>query len=99
MSPKRDFPVRMCIACRRRKSRDELRRFVCLQGNRVEWDVKKVLPGRGAYVCPDRACLDHAVRRQLFERSFGVCVDASDIPERIDLGGFLDAKNQSVRVG
>lgn len=40
-------------------------------------------PGRGAYLCPDPACLEAALRRKAFNRSFRGPVTVGD--ETLDL--------------
>jgi uncharacterized protein len=55
-------PVRQCAGCRRRRPADELIRFQVREGKaRV---VPVAGPGRSVYLCPERACLDAAVRRR-----------------------------------
>ncbi|MFN4070324.1 MAG: YlxR family protein [Thermus caldifontis] len=45
-------PIRMCVACRRRRPKGELLRILLVpEGFRLDPTGK--LPGRGAYVCPD----------------------------------------------
>ncbi|WP_117237102.1 YlxR family protein [Thermus sediminis] len=46
------IPLRMCVACRRRRPKGELLR-VLLKGEGFLLDPTGKLPGRGAYVCPD----------------------------------------------
>lgn len=38
--------------------------------DRFELDPKGKAPGRGAYLCPDPACLQNAARRKGFDRAF-----------------------------
>lgn len=45
-------PVRMCVACRRRRPKSELLRFV-ISASGVELDPQQHLAVRGAYICPD----------------------------------------------
>lgn len=44
-------------------------RLVLIEGRCVP-DLRGTLPGRGAYVHPDIACLEQAVRRRAFNRAF-----------------------------
>lgn len=55
-------PIRMCVACRRRRPRRELVRMVAGPDG-VGLDVQRRLPGRGAYICPEVACVKAAKRR------------------------------------
>ncbi len=36
----------------------------------MELDTTGKLAGRGAYICPDRACLDRAIKTRALERAF-----------------------------
>ncbi len=55
-------PIRMCIACRRRRPQHELVRMVAGPDG-VRLDRQGGLPGRGAYVCPEPTCIEAAGRR------------------------------------
>ncbi len=55
------IPLRMCIACRKRRPKSELLRMVSIKGE-IFFDERQKLPGRGAYICPSLACL-HRCRR------------------------------------
>ena len=50
-------PQRTCHACRRSRPQSELLRFVCGPAGRAALDLRGKLPGRGAYLCPELACL------------------------------------------
>ncbi len=59
-------PVRTCVGCGRRAAQSSLIRFAAVDG-RVQ--PGRRLSGRGAYVCPSRACFAQARRRRAFARS------------------------------
>ncbi|WP_277212741.1 YlxR family protein [Isoptericola croceus] len=68
--------MRTCVGCRARDLRSDLLRLVLAAsdgatrgGSRVVVDVRGSLPGRGAWIHPDLACLDHAVRRRAVPRA------------------------------
>ncbi|GGL95495.1 YlxR family protein [Nakamurella endophytica] len=61
-------PVRTCVGCRRRAAVSELLRVVGVAGELVP-DHRRRLPGRGAWLHPDRRCLDEAERRRAFGRA------------------------------
>ncbi len=63
-------PMRTCIVTREVLPRDRLLRFVLDPEGRVVFDIKAALPGRGAWVKPERAVLEEAIRRNLFARAF-----------------------------
>ncbi len=67
---KRPAPERTCIVTRETRARDELLRFVRDPQGRVVFDIKGNLPGRGAWVTPERGILEEAVRRNAFARAF-----------------------------
>jgi uncharacterized protein len=63
-------PQRSCLGCREVKPKDDLLRFV-LDPERVVFpDISKKLPGRGAYTCYSRSCLNSAINKKQFFRSF-----------------------------
>lgn len=61
---------RSCLGCRQVRDKTDLIRFVCAPDGTILVDYRHRLPGRGAYTCADRACLEQAVRRQQFNRAF-----------------------------
>ena len=64
-------PVRTCIGCRKRAPAGDLLRVVARDGAAVP-DVRRVLPGRGAHLHPDPACLELAERRKALPRALRV---------------------------
>ena len=64
------IPMRMCVGCREMKSKRELVRIVCAKEGAIAVDVTGKAPGRGAYVCPSRNCLERAVKSRALERAF-----------------------------
>ncbi|HZV81323.1 MAG TPA: DUF448 domain-containing protein [Geobacteraceae bacterium] len=63
-------PQRSCLGCREVKPKEELLRFVLDPDGNVVPDLAKKLPGRGGYTCYRRSCLEAAVRKRQFSRSF-----------------------------
>lgn len=53
-------PIRTCIGCRCKFPQKMLIRFVCRIGGVLEMEAAKKLPGRGAYVCRSKACIETA---------------------------------------
>lgn len=49
-------PVRMCVICRRRFAKAELRRHVLTPEGSLIIDETHTGPGRGWYLCSDPAC-------------------------------------------
>ncbi len=64
--------MRQCVGCREMKPKRELIRVVRSPEGAVSLDFRGKLPGRGAYVCPDGACLAKARKSRALERAFGV---------------------------
>ena len=64
------IPMRQCVGCREMKPKKELIRVVRSPEGVVSLDFKGKLPGRGAYVCPDPACLAKARKSKGLERAF-----------------------------
>ena len=48
---------------------------------RLQVDEKRRLPGRGAYLCPARECLEKAMRRGAFSRAFRTKVTDDGLAE------------------
>jgi hypothetical protein len=78
--------ARLCIVYRAVRPLDELIRFVVGPDDRVVPDLRRRLPGRGAWVTATRAAVDKAVASKAFSRAFKRQVTASP-----DLGQEVDA--------
>ncbi|MGL5857779.1 MAG: YlxR family protein [Angustibacter sp.] len=77
-------PQRTCVGCRRKGDRSALLRFVVTGDGAVVLDERRRLPGRGAWLHPDRRCAELAVRRSAFLRALrlrgvGVRVDVTQV--------------------
>ncbi len=68
------MPVRMCIACREGRPKKELVRIVASDNGLCADETGKA-NGRGAYICPDVACLDKAKKTKAFERALEAPLD------------------------
>ncbi|MGP9695013.1 YlxR family protein [Brachybacterium sp. AOP25-B2-12] len=83
-------PERTCVGCRSKAPRDQLVRLV-REGSpesgapRLRADLRGSAPGRGAWVHPDARCLDLAVQRGGFARSFRGAIDATGLSELRDM--------------
>jgi len=53
------IPIRKCVACGTRKSKEELIRIVNNKGQ-ILIDPGGKMPGRGAYICPSNECFKKA---------------------------------------
>ena len=63
-------PVRSCVACRSPAPKDDVIRFVRTPDGGLAADISGKLPGRGAYTCAQRSCLEKAIDRGAFKRAF-----------------------------
>ncbi|MBQ8580396.1 MAG: YlxR family protein [Oscillospiraceae bacterium] len=66
------IPQRQCMGCRERKEKRQLIRVVRTPDGNVQLDFSGKLSGRGAYICPDAACLQKARKAKSLERSLEV---------------------------
>ncbi|MGF1432484.1 YlxR family protein [Kitasatospora sp. LaBMicrA B282] len=83
----RACPERTCVGCRKRAAKHELLRVTAVEGVCVP-DPRGSLPGRGAYLHSDPACLDLAVRRRAFPRAFRLQgpLDTERLREQVEAG-------------
>lgn len=64
MTARKKIPERRCVGCGEKKTKRELIRVVRLANDGgVEIDLTGKKSGRGAYICPSKACLKKARRR------------------------------------
>ena len=75
MAQKR-IPMRSCIGCRTSRPKKELVRVVRSPEGEIGIDLIGKKPGRGAYICPDPACLAKAQKQKALERCFETAVPA-----------------------
>ena len=82
------IPQRQCMGCRERKAKREMIRVVRMTDGQVSLDFSGKLNGRGAYICPDPACLQKAQKAKSLERSLEV-----PIPQEVydRLAGEMEA--------
>jgi len=63
-------PERSCLGCGTVREKDDLLRFVLAPDTSLVVDLKGKLPGRGAYTCLSRKCLEQAIRKKRFAAAF-----------------------------
>jgi len=66
--------VRTCVACRKEAGKRRLIRLVRLPDGGVAVDGTGRLPGRGAYLHPDPACIEIARKRGSLDRALRATV-------------------------
>ena len=64
------LPMRQCVGCREMRPKKELIRVVKSPEGAISLDFRGKLPGRGAYLCPDRVWLARARKSKALERAF-----------------------------
>ena len=64
------MPVRRCVGCQEMKNKKEMIRVIRTPEGEFELDATGKKNGRGAYLCPNRECLEKAVKSKGLERSF-----------------------------
>lgn len=84
--PTKKIPQRQCLACRQMRPKRELIRVVRSKEGAVSLDATGKKPGRGAYVCPSRACLQKLLKSRALERAFG-CAIAPEVLEQLQQQG------------
>ena len=83
----RKIPMRMCVGCREMKEKRSLMRIVKSPEGVISFDRVGKAPGRGAYVCRSKECLDRAVRQRQLERALETKIDEqvfAQLMEEID---------------
>ena len=72
------IPLRQCLGCREMKPKKELLRVVRSAEGEISLDLRGKANGRGAYVCPNAACLKKAIKAKALSRAFD-----TEIPQEI----------------
>ena len=72
--------MRQCLGCREMKPKSELVRVVRTPQGEIRLDPRGKLPGRGAYVCADPACLKKAIKTRALDRAL-----ETKVPEELIL--------------
>lgn len=63
-------PMRMCVGCQEMKPKKDLIRVVRTPEGETDIDPTGKRSGRGAYLCPQAACLEKAVKGKRLEKAF-----------------------------
>lgn len=75
----RKIPQRMCVHCRIMRPKRELIRLVATKDGVISLDPSGRKPGRGAYVCRSRNCLEQAIRARKIDRGLKARMDETII--------------------
>ena len=84
-------PERTCVGCRRKAPRAQLLRLVLTGSGDLSVDAGAVMPGRGAWVHPDLACLDLAERR----RSLGRALRTTGSPDVAPVRAWISSAGEA----
>ena len=68
------IPMRQCLGCREHKPKKELIRVVRSPEGEISLDFRGKANGRGAYICPNAACLKKAIKAKALERSLETAI-------------------------
>ena len=77
------IPMRQCLGCREMKPKKALIRAVKSPEGEIRLDFKGKAPGRGAYICPNPACLKRAIKAKALERAFSSAIP-SEVYEELE---------------
>lgn len=80
MAGQKKIPLRMCIACREGKTKQEMLRVVRNAEGQIQLDFSGKLPGRGAYLCNSEACVKKLRKHRLLHKAF-----SAEVPEEVYL--------------
>ncbi len=64
------IPQRTCMGCNEKKNKNELIRVVKSSDGKINIDKTGKMPGRGAYICERKECLEKAIKTKRLERAF-----------------------------
>ena len=82
MGVTKKVPQRQCIGCHEMKNKKDLIRILKSENEGIIIDNTGKKNGRGAYICPNMACLDKAISTKALDRSFKMAVD-KDVYEHL----------------
>jgi hypothetical protein len=77
-------PLRSCAGCRTVKAKSLLLRYVLSPNGEAVLDYNSKLPGRGAYICPERDCIESVVKERGFARAFKQQVSSPSVEVLLD---------------
>ena len=80
------IPMRQCVGCREMKEKRALIRVVKSPEGEISLDFRGKKPGRGAYLCPDPACLARARKSKALERAFSTALPGEALEGQMKAG-------------
>jgi len=92
---RRPLPQRTCVACHTVRAKRELVRIVRSPTGELAVDLRGKAPGRGAYLDPDRACLDRGLREGALAKALEIPIDATTADRlRVELDQAASARQK-----
>lgn len=61
--------LRVCVACKQKKPKEELIRLVRVPEGKIELDPTGKKLGRGAYLCQESECIKKAIKTKRLEKT------------------------------
>ena len=92
----KNIPQRTCSVCRTQKNKNELLRIVKNKDNIINVDEIGKQPGRGAYICYDKGCLEKAQKSKKLEKALEIKIE-NEIYEQIK--SIIEKKNGGDVIG
>ena len=87
-------PSRTCLGCREARPKSRLVRLIRARTGIVVVDAAGRAAGRGAYVCPDPACVQRALIRGRLAHAFRKpCVASPDLATAVATAGHRAPEN------
>lgn len=83
----RKVPMRTCVACRTNRPKRELVRVVRTVEGSLIVDRRGKVSGRGAYLCPESACVELAIKQHKLERALERPLTEELLQQLQQLGG------------
>ncbi len=74
MSKKKKTPIRTCVGCQEKQTKRELFRIVRTPEGEIKLDPTGKANGRGAYVCPEKECLEKALKKDKLKKALNTNV-------------------------
>lgn len=68
----KQLPERSCVGCRKKDGKKSFLRLVRTPAGDILWDWTGRAAGRGAYLCPSKACLEQAFKKGGLARSLHI---------------------------
>jgi predicted RNA-binding protein YlxR (DUF448 family) len=85
VAQQRKVPMRKCLACQQMRPKRDLVRVVRRLDGGTQVDPGGKVSGRGAYVCPNSACLSRVLKGRMLEKALERELSA-EVRERLTLG-------------